>query len=471
MFKWTKLFFLLLAGFHQLVAVSGHGKPKLLFDKKSLDVKKLLLGEKYGVEPKKDADSSLALALQLLCGYLTERATLVDGLGEGDLDALIGTDEDLSTMFVEVPMAGNVQGLFESDEDVADFMMELVPILKNVDDTEAARMNELLFFVFDRIGAELTGMNKDKIDKEDVKTVVLTMIPATILDDMMDDVFTPLVGKHDKKEDKKDGEQTASEKAGLVFPVSLVEQYLNEGSFATTIEAEVPVYLAAVLEYLCGEILKLAGEEALANNNNDKSRISLRHISVALKNDAGFNALIDVLENPDTIKNPYNEAIFEMKQKQAALEAAREAAAREKARKNLDSRTKVLSTSLSFQLDPAQAEEPQPTNRLLGRSNKKEESVTATYATAIYHVLKQEQVHPDLEISNVALIEVDDFLGAVFERIATDAGTLVEYNTNSESMTTFDIEYTALARLGGLADNANGKANTAVMNLRHSSGC
>ena len=53
--------------------------------------------------------------------------------------------------------------------------------------------------------------------------------------------------------------------------------------------AGAPVYLAAVLEYLCAEILELAGNAA---RDNKKSRIIPRHISLAVKNDEELNKLL-----------------------------------------------------------------------------------------------------------------------------------------------------------------------------------
>jgi histone H2A len=82
---------------------------------------------------------------------------------------------------------------------------------------------------------------------------------------------------------------TASAKAGLQFPVGRIGRYLRNGKYATRMGAGAPVYLAAVLEYLCAEILELAGNAA---RDNKKSRIVPRHITLAVKNDEELNKLL-----------------------------------------------------------------------------------------------------------------------------------------------------------------------------------
>lgn len=80
-----------------------------------------------------------------------------------------------------------------------------------------------------------------------------------------------------------------SSKAGLQFPVGRVGRYLKQGKYATRIGAGAPVYLAAVLEYLCAEILELAGNAA---RDNKKSRIIPRHLQLAVRNDEELNKLL-----------------------------------------------------------------------------------------------------------------------------------------------------------------------------------
>ena len=80
-----------------------------------------------------------------------------------------------------------------------------------------------------------------------------------------------------------------SSKAGLQFPVGRVGRYLKLGKYATRVGAGAPVYLAAVLEYLCAEILELAGNAA---RDNKKARIIPRHLQLAVRNDEELNKLL-----------------------------------------------------------------------------------------------------------------------------------------------------------------------------------
>ena len=59
--------------------------------------------------------------------------------------------------------------------------------------------------------------------------------------------------------------QTKSSRAGLVFPVSRVYKQLREGKYAERVSLGAPVYCAAVLEYLCAELLEAAGNGAHAS--------------------------------------------------------------------------------------------------------------------------------------------------------------------------------------------------------------
>ena len=95
---------------------------------------------------------------------------------------------------------------------------------------------------------------------------------------------TPKGGK-DKKGAKtggkkgKTGGSGKSKKAGLTFPVGRTKSLLKSGRYSTRVGKGAPVYLAAVLEYLCAEMLELAGN---ASRDNKKKRITPRFLTVCV---------------------------------------------------------------------------------------------------------------------------------------------------------------------------------------------
>jgi histone H2A len=84
-------------------------------------------------------------------------------------------------------------------------------------------------------------------------------------------------------------QQTRSQRAGLQFPVGRISRFLRKGRYAARVGAGAPVYLAAVLEYLAAEILELAGNAA---RDNKRTRITPRHIQLAVRNDEELNKLL-----------------------------------------------------------------------------------------------------------------------------------------------------------------------------------
>ncbi|XP_037084198.1 core histone macro-H2A.1-like [Pollicipes pollicipes] len=74
-----------------------------------------------------------------------------------------------------------------------------------------------------------------------------------------------------------------SARAGLQFPVGRIHRYLRAGERRLRrVGAGAPVYTAAVMEYLSAELLELAGNAA---RDNRKSRITPRHLLLAIAND------------------------------------------------------------------------------------------------------------------------------------------------------------------------------------------
>ena len=96
-------------------------------------------------------------------------------------------------------------------------------------------------------------------------------------------------GGRGKKGKKSSGGSSRSSKAGLQFPVGRIGRFLKKGRYAPRVGGGAPVYLAAVLEYLCAEILELAGNAA---RDNKKSRIIPRHVQLAIRKDEELNKLL-----------------------------------------------------------------------------------------------------------------------------------------------------------------------------------
>jgi histone H2A len=68
-----------------------------------------------------------------------------------------------------------------------------------------------------------------------------------------------------------------------------LHRVLRQGNYAESVDAGVPVYLSAVMEYLTTEVLELTGNTACDNKN---MRIILRHLQLAIRNIEEFDKLL-----------------------------------------------------------------------------------------------------------------------------------------------------------------------------------
>lgn len=96
---------------------------------------------------------------------------------------------------------------------------------------------------------------------------------------------TMLVADGQKKKKKS---VTKQAKAGLVLPVSRINKTMKVQSGLKRIGGSAPVYMTAVLEYLVGEILELAGDHTAGSN---RKRVTPEDVVLAIRSDSELSKL------------------------------------------------------------------------------------------------------------------------------------------------------------------------------------
>ena len=97
-----------------------------------------------------------------------------------------------------------------------------------------------------------------------------------------------MAGRRSKAKTRK-APQTQHDRAGTQFPVGRIKRYLRDMQLADRIGAKAAVMLAGVLEYLCLEVLELAGVEC---EKDGFQRVKPNHLQKAVYSDDELSKLM-----------------------------------------------------------------------------------------------------------------------------------------------------------------------------------
>ncbi len=127
-----------------------------------------------------------------------------------------------------------------------------------------------------------------------------------------------MAGKTGKGKATRAKPKSGQEKAGVVFAPARITRYLKQGRYADNVSGSAGVFLAAVFDYLCSEILEIAGTIC---EQQKFERIKPRHLQLAIRNDDELAKLMANIMISDGGYMPnIQEFLFPKKDKKAAGE-------------------------------------------------------------------------------------------------------------------------------------------------------
>ena len=147
------------------------------------------------------------------------------------------------------------------------------------------------------------GLSKKTLTAREVQTAVRLVFPGELAKHAVREGTKAVAKFHSfqaaeaqsSRGQKRGGFPSQSAKAGLQFSVGRVRRVMKQ-AWKHSVGMTAPVYLAAVLEYLCAEVLELAG-----NYSRDLKvrRITPRHLLLTVRGDEELDKLLVGCSWPD----------------------------------------------------------------------------------------------------------------------------------------------------------------------------
>lgn len=137
-------------------------------------------------------------------------------------------------------------------------------------------LKEALEKIAKEAGHLLNCSTRSTLSSRDIQTAVRLVLPAELAKHAIAEGVRAVM-KYASGESKG----SKSTRAGLTFSVPLIKRMLL-GIVPGRIGATAPVYLTAVMEYLCAEVLELAGT---ASKDMKTKHLMPRHVLLALRGD------------------------------------------------------------------------------------------------------------------------------------------------------------------------------------------
>lgn len=156
-----------------------------------------------------------------------------------------------------------------------------------------SELNNLIRIVIQRVvnGVNLLMQNskgRKTISSREIQSAVRLVLPGELAKHAVSE-GTKAVTKYNATTGGQKGHPVSrGQRAGLQFPVTRVETVMMELATVRRKGAGAAVYFAAVLEYLCAEMLEIGGNAA---RDHKKVRITPRHLKLAILNDEELRVL------------------------------------------------------------------------------------------------------------------------------------------------------------------------------------